>query len=211
MNLRDPRWKTADELPNVQEGRLLRETTSLLKNIIASQMAWIEYRRYKKPELFQGFMTAIQSVVNDFRDIGVALRMDLTPFRACQAAIAQPTNPAQQAAYSRISLGLGGARAAAADMIQSVRDLGDAPTADLSLYGADFIGVVESFVPVVRALRLDIKPFNRVLADLSGYFQNVSDTLVDMAPSGGEIEDVPFENIRLAKRIVHRFLSARSA
>ena len=205
--------KVADELNVSQEGRILRLTVSMHKGIIETHKAWIEYKsKPKLPGLFQTFLNTFKTVIDDLTMTAHVLGLNLTAFRACRAALDKPSMPAQQPAYSRITLGLGGARAAAADMISDARELGSGPSADLSMYGAGLIGLMDALFAVVKALKLDYKPFAKARAELSSYFEGVSESLIESAPLyDTPAAEVPFESIRLAQRVAARFAEKQRA
>jgi len=209
-----PRRKLADDVLDTSEGNMVtRFSVELQKDILDAHKAWIEYKSNKQA-FWPIFVGKLREIAMDLWGIGHALDLNLQLFKNIQAAFGETINPAPHAVFSRLTLALTSARGASKDMIGYARRIGEGPSADLSMFGGSLIGLMDVLHDIAKWLRVDYKPIDRASRELSEYFEAVSTAVVDVPLSmdvpgePGVVTEVPYNSIRLARRVLARYKAA---
>lgn len=208
--MESPVTKLADDVLDVGESNLVeRFSKELYKDIYDAHAAWVDYKARKKGafEIFQG---KLQEVTMDLWGIAHALDLDRMLFSKLQEAVSKQIPQPPPSTYSRVTLALSSARAAAQEMAKDARGLDAGLSADLPMFGGNLIGVLDALSTLAKTLKLEYQTFDKARKMLEDYFEGVSEELVNV-PAEGAVTEVPFESIRLARRVVARFKAARGA
>jgi len=189
--------------------RLVRAAILLKKSAYDTSAAYGVFKRQKDAPSFMAFLNQFEESVGYIYDMArLGLGMDIVSLNAVTSAVSAYKEFAQgprakiPSPNSHVTLGLKGMREGAAAVIDSMQHLKMVEAMepqDVAILGISLELIMDNLYQVSRGLKMSPPVFDKARREMRRFIQDIEQTILESVPAGGAVEEVPFDQIVLAK------------
>jgi hypothetical protein len=203
--------RTSDEMPPLNKMGVILRNSKLLRDAgKAAASQWADFRSKKTNDVLTAYVTSLAEILGSTFFVAKALGMDLTGFRAAEAAVQELLGNVTKGTLSFKTLAptnLGKVSLAMRDVLLSTRELVtdaqdmqgadltmdettmDETPMDLIIFGSDMSIVLSALVIVFKNLHGDIRAIVKARNETLRFFKVLGEEAMGAMPPEGSVEE----------------------